>query len=495
VTTLQATTDFTGTDGAAFPTAMNGAVSGALVGTRLIKSNTGEFTVGSVNGNFGGNDRASANTALANTTTDAVVRVKFRFMNTASGGVNATKDTLYPSVWVRANSTMDSASGYKVELDPFTTNYDVARVQAYGGTNSLDFGTGTFATTVGTWYWIVFGVVGTAIKFMIWQDGTPQPATWQAQYTDTFITAGSVGIQAGKADVNGAKMQWDDLTVYSTFAEALQFTGTVAGTATGSSAITGQSGRRGTVAATATASATITGAISSGSVSGTATASAVITGQSNRLGTVSGSVTASSTLTGTSGRVGTVSATATGTASLSGITGYRGTVTGTATASASISGLDAILIYGSVSGTATASAAISGSPDNLGSVIGEAIASAEIRGGVGLYFTPPSYKQHPRDRHPLIARTYIVVGVTLLKFGSSYRTYIDTDPELIAQADKTYLGGHLYFVDFSEVEELRNAGYGQWLSETYPTSGSGNYQVIDYSQYGAGIFGTGPFGA
>lgn len=453
---LLATTNFTGTDGAAWPVSFNGAVSGSLVGTKQIQTNTGQMTVGSANGAYGGNDRSSANTSLANTTTDAVVVAKVRFLNTTGGGVNATQDNLYPSIWVRANSTLDSASGYKVEIDPFDKKWHVVRVQAYGGTNTAPVADATTGTgfTVNTWYWIAFGVVGTNVRFQFWQDGTAQPTSWLVNATDSFIASGSVGLSAGKADVNGAKMQWDDVTVYSTFAEALPTAGTVTGATTFGSTITGMR----------TGSGAVTGASTFGS-------------------SVTGRRTDSRTATGAS----------TFSASVSGVSFLGGSATGATTFGSSITG--ATTQGGSAQGDTVFNAVVTGTNQPVGQAQGNTVFGADVRGGVGLYFTSPIQRQHPKDRHPLIARTWIPVGVTLMKFGNSYRTYIDRDPELVAQADKVYVGGHLYFVDFAEVEALRQAGYGQWLSEFPPTSGGVDYQLTDYSQYGTGIYGTGPFGA
>lgn len=215
-------------------------------------------------------------------------------------------------------------------------------------------------------------------------------------------------------------------------------------------------------------------------------------------GTVAGSGTGTSTINGVSNRQGAVSGALTGASSISAQSNRFGALTGALVGSADIVGVAPVGSW--VVGELMGSAVIEGQAQELspsGYVDGQGYGSASIEAEVitGRYFRTPAFKQHPRDRHPLIARTWIPVGMTLLKTNGSYRTYIDTDPDLITAADKVYLGGHLYFVETDEAEDLMAAGYGQFLSSDVPVSGDDDIPVTDYSQYGAGTYGTGPYGA
>lgn len=56
------------------------------------------------------------------------------------------------------------------------------------------------------------------------------------------------------------------------------------------------------------------------------------------------------------------------------------------------------------------------------------------------------------------------VPQSLVKVGGLYRLVDETDEELIAQAERVYLGGRRYVVDDVARSELVEAGYGDWLS-------------------------------
>ncbi len=207
-----------------------------------------------------------------------------------------------------------------------------------------------------------------------------------------------------------------------------------------------------------------------GSVTGTSTASATVTAARTDSGSVTGASTASATVTATQTRFGSV--------------------TGTSTASATVTAVRSEV--GSVTGTVTASAVVTAemTPPLEASVTGVATASAEIRAVTGFYFRTPSVREHPYVRHGLWSRTYIDRGVTVLKFGSSYQQWTDPDPTLITEADVVYIGGHLYFVTPDEAAALTAAGYGVWVTD----DPGDPIPDVDYSAYGTGFYGTGPYG-
>jgi hypothetical protein len=82
-----------------------------------------------------------------------------------------------------------------------------------------------------------------------------------------------------------------------------------------------------------------------------------------------------------------------------------------------------------------------------------------------IYFTTPSVRERPYNRHPLWSRTYLSRGRTVLKFGSSYKQFDDPDESDVNAADKVYIGGRTYRIDKYEAAALTAAGYGAWISE------------------------------
>lgn len=319
--------------------------------------------------------------------------------------------------------------------------------------------------------------------------------TWSRHFAayQLLSSTGATGTKTMTADA--APFTWGDST-WSIAIRSNAVDGAVSGSVTAFRTITAIGTSPASVAGSVTAGRTITGFRSdTRTVTGASTASSSVTAARFESRTVTGSSTASSAVTATSGQVRTVTGAVTASSSLTAASIAATMVTGQAfAAGVPVAAVDP---PGVVFGQVEATAMIVAEHDNEAhvDVAATVVASATVSAGIGKYFRTPAYKQHPRDRHPLIARTYIVVGVTLLKFGTSYRTYVDTDPELITAADKVYLGGHLYFIDFNEAWDLEAAGYGQWLSDDYPSSSNDDFSVIDYSQYGAGIFGTGPYGA
>lgn len=106
-----------------------------------------------------------------------------------------------------------------------------------------------------------------------------------------------------------------------------------------------------------------------------------------------------------------------------------------------------------------------------------------------LYLTTPTYKQRFIG-HPLWNRVSFDVGYSLFRFGNSYQLLIDPDTNQIESADRAFIGGRIYAIDNAEAARLRDAGYGKWVSLTPDTP----IPDIDYSQYGTGIYGQGPYG-
>jgi hypothetical protein len=395
-------------------------------GSTTIQSNRGRFLTGNNAGTYQGNNRISR---LVNITApvDAVALFSFIY--------NAAPHS-YPRFYIRsANTTLDGMGGYYFEIDPDNNQYSMGVGVSYTNTT---FPTNTSSDLIpmtwvsGTKYWVRFGVVGSAVKMRLWLDGNAEPNTWDKVATDTTVTTASsgCGFTVGAGATSGGAETWDvdDFSLDTTFPTL------------------------------------------SGTVSGNLSLSGTVTAQNIRPAGVSGNLSLAGTVTARNIR----SAGTTGNLSLS------STVTAQAVQGVGLTGN--LSLTGIVSATAQA-------PTTTG-VLGNLSLTGTVTAVTGFYFRTPSYREHPDVWHPLIRRTYLDVGYSLLKTNGSYKMYRDVDPDLMDLADQVYLGGHIYFIDPNEAQDLRNAGYGIYvtgdLSDPIPD--------IDLSQYGTGVYGTGPYG-
>jgi hypothetical protein len=214
--TLLTLQTFTGTNGAALPGgAGTGVVNGVIPtgGSALIQSNQAMLKTGSAGG-YAGTDRVSQ-IANITSTANAVYKGTFRW----SG------DEVYPQVYVRGTNTqLDTAGGYRVALDPVGNTWEVASVVAFSQTPIVAATSFTWQTGVD--YWIIFGAVGTDLRFVLWQDGQPQPAyatvgsptAVSASFTNSTVTAaGTVGVTVGGGALGVRSMSFDNLEVFDAF--------------------------------------------------------------------------------------------------------------------------------------------------------------------------------------------------------------------------------------------------------------------------------------
>lgn len=173
-----------------------------------ILGNAAHFVTGP-NGGYSGLDRVSRRLNIARRS-DAVA--KFRLKYTAG---NET----YPRYYVRANESfaenLDSQSGYWVEL---TYTVDTWAVGWGTGYNNVDLAEAAFPFEPGQFYWVIFGAVGSTIRFAIWADGAPMPSAWTAQVTDSSIAgAGETGFSVGGGNVGGRAVDVDDFQLFDSF--------------------------------------------------------------------------------------------------------------------------------------------------------------------------------------------------------------------------------------------------------------------------------------
>lgn len=194
------TETWTGADGAAWPAQWTTGLT-PTGGAATIAANTGRLATGA-QGAYAGTDRVARRLTTAFVDTDAVFR--FRFVSGES----------YPIIMGRANTTLDTGSGYGLDLGPTTSRW--ARFVDYTKTD-LGPAAHSFTFTTGTWYWVRVRVVGSSLRARFWADGAAEPTTWPVNLdvTDTTIAAsGSWGFSVGGgAAATSSVVEFDDLTV------------------------------------------------------------------------------------------------------------------------------------------------------------------------------------------------------------------------------------------------------------------------------------------
>lgn len=147
-----------------------------------------------------------------------------------------------------------------------------------------------------------------------------------------------------------------------------------------------------------------------------------------------------------------------------------------------------------VDGTTISAGFIDASSDAF-SVFLTIIASADIT-AVGVdapvfYFTTPTVRERRfLRRHGLWDRMYLDRGLSILRFGTSYQQIDNPSTDQMESADALFVGGRTYLIDEEEAALLRAAGYGHWIGDDPTTP----IDEVDLTQYGAGVYGSGPYG-
>lgn len=96
-------------------------------------------------------------------------------------------------------------------------------------------------------------------------------------------------------------------------------------------------------------------------------------------------------------------------------------------------------------------------------------------------FSPPVVVDR-RGVHRLFRRVGVPQAISVLKFDAAYQQVREPTSEQIEQADRAYLGGHVYLIDDAEAAALTTAGYGGYVTEVSDAYGWGSY--------GSGIYGS-----
>lgn len=215
--TLLPLQSFTGTNGAALPSGSNtGFVNGVIPtgGSATIQGNAARVQTGSAGG-YAGADRVSQAANLSSLPANAVWKSKIR-----NNG-----DECYPQIYVRGQTSgLDTQSGYRVAVDHVTNTWEVASVSGY---TQSPIATGTsFTFTANTDYWVIFGAVGTDLRFKVWQDGSSEPdyavvgspTSQTVSFTNSAVTAaGYVGPTVGGGNLGVRSWFFDEVEIFDAF--------------------------------------------------------------------------------------------------------------------------------------------------------------------------------------------------------------------------------------------------------------------------------------
>ena len=202
---------FTGSNGAAWSATWTTGLSPAG-SSSTIQSNAGRLVNGSAAA-YNGTGRVSRRIASGNVA-DAVVLFKFRWP--------ATVNRAYLQFWLRSSESnanlLDSQSGYAFQASLENPGWDVLANSAYSGLSGFTGGSVSKTWATGVWYWVRFGVVGTTVRARVWDDGSPEPGTWDFTETNSGISSsGAWGFSKGQGGDPSAAVDLDDFSADTTW--------------------------------------------------------------------------------------------------------------------------------------------------------------------------------------------------------------------------------------------------------------------------------------
>jgi hypothetical protein len=176
-----------------------------FTGTNGATVNTANWTGGTTPGTGTGQGFTySSNGGLLATGTTAGAKISraVNFTNPTDQNISFSlkfPSTAYPVncvVFCRANSALDSQTGYSVTISATTGKFYVNKWVSFAATD-FNVGGTTFDYAANTWYSVRLRVVGTAIQGRIWATANSEPSTWIVNTTDsTYASAGYVGVMA-----------------------------------------------------------------------------------------------------------------------------------------------------------------------------------------------------------------------------------------------------------------------------------------------------------
>jgi hypothetical protein len=189
---------FTGANGAAWSAtnwvlALNEGSGGGL----SIQTNQGRMRTGTANTN-----RISAR---LNGVSRADVEVVFTMTLPSAG-------SQYPKVYLRANTAIDTGTGYYLDLDTPTIN--IGKSVAYASTNIASH---THGFAAGAVIRVRFALFGSRLRVKVWSAAGAEPSGWQMDTTDTAIaSAGSVGWTTAAGTSGSKDFFLDDVNALDT---------------------------------------------------------------------------------------------------------------------------------------------------------------------------------------------------------------------------------------------------------------------------------------
>jgi PKD repeat protein len=213
--TLPFTETWTGTTGAAWPSAWSIVQSAGSGGSATIQANAGRLATGSSAGSY-----MKAYLATMPSITDTDVLTSFT-MN--------VQQLTYFNIQINADHTQYASNAGEMPQNGYTLNFNGNATAANcafdmwkmvnGGYTQI-YATTTITITAGTKYNVRFQRTGTSIQFRIWAASGGEPATWTASYSDagTMLGPGRVALTVGNSA--NQTIDYDDLTVTSLMGSA-----------------------------------------------------------------------------------------------------------------------------------------------------------------------------------------------------------------------------------------------------------------------------------
>lgn len=207
-----ATETWTGADAAAWPAQWTTRVSNTSVVD--IQSNAGRLLA-----QGGAYSECNASLSGMSATADANLLLTFTL---ASGGEQ------YAEMYLRQHGTWSAGGSpddcYSAEVGNDGGNQTLSILKHVSGVQSSLVSDQVFNLKGVTWgtsaWWLRFQTIGTTLRVRVWQDGDPEPTTWDLSTTDSSHATGKAGFQLFNGADSAAKtFTVDDLTISTSSAD------------------------------------------------------------------------------------------------------------------------------------------------------------------------------------------------------------------------------------------------------------------------------------
>lgn len=196
------TDTFTGADGGPWASAWT---TSSLNGGTTIQSNAGRLAASNVNGSY-----ARAHLSGVTSAADSELLFSYRW-NSANPGANF-------SVFLRGfggwRGKLRPTNGYGIHVTPNSGTVSIKKM-VNGSVSNLVSTRGVQSVGTGK-KWIRLQVVGSTIRYRLWNDGAPEPSAWTASVTDSSVLASGdafIAIQRTSKASEAKSVTLDDLTL------------------------------------------------------------------------------------------------------------------------------------------------------------------------------------------------------------------------------------------------------------------------------------------